>query len=105
VSSWGQGGTRNWRHVRQEVLERDHYECQLRLHGCIWTATEVHHRAGLMGLSRAEAVDCDDCMAVCAPCHGAVTRRQAVAAQQRLNAVRAARRRLPVQRHPGEMTS
>ena len=49
MSSWGQGSTRNWRRTRQEVLERDNYECQLMLEGCLYAATEVHHRGGLQG--------------------------------------------------------
>ena len=103
MSSWGQGSTRNWRKGRQDVLERDHFECQLRFDGCLFAATEVHHRNGLQGLTRAEAVDMDECIAVCSPCHRRITQRQAVAAQQRLNAVRAARKRLPKKPHPGEM--
>jgi 5-methylcytosine-specific restriction protein A len=103
MSSWGQGGTRNWRKARQQVLERDAYECQLRLPGCLWSATEVHHRGGLAGLTRAEAVDPDDCIAVCAPCHARVTARQTVAAQRQMNTVRRQRKRLPTSPHPGDM--
>ena len=103
MSSWGQGGTRNWRRTRQEVLDRDLYECQLRFEGCLFTATEVHHRDGLQGLARAEALDMVRCVATCKPCHDRITQRQSVVAQQRLNAVRQARKRLPQKPHPGEM--
>lgn len=104
-ATWGQGGSRNWRKIRMQVLERDHFECQLRLAGCIWTATEVHHRAGISasGLARRQAESDDACIAVCQPCHQIVTARQSVAAQKQLNAVRAARRRLPQLPHPGEL--
>lgn len=102
MSSWGQGTTWGWRKARQVVLERDAFECQLRYDCCTFSATEVHHTGGLHGLSRAEAVDPETCVAVCSPCHAKVTARQSVAAQQRLNAVRAARKKLPQQPHPGE---
>jgi 5-methylcytosine-specific restriction endonuclease McrA len=104
-SSWGQGGSRNWRKIRVQVLERDRHECQLQYPGCIWAATEVHHRAGIAasGLLRgADADDADMCIAVCQPCHQKVSARQSVAAQKQLNANRAARRRLPQLPHPGE---
>lgn len=103
--SWGQGGSRNWRKIRMEVLERDHFECQLCYPGCIWTATEVHHTAGIAasGLARSQAEDdAGACIAVCQPCHQKTTARQSVAAQQQMNAVRAARRKLPQLPHPGE---
>jgi 5-methylcytosine-specific restriction endonuclease McrA len=103
MSSFGQGGTRNWRKVRQQVLDRDLYECQLRLPGCLFGATEVHHRAGLQGTARKDACEPEECIAVCGPCHQRVTQRQSVAAQQQINAMRAARKKLPKRPHPGEM--
>jgi 5-methylcytosine-specific restriction endonuclease McrA len=102
MSSWGQGGTRNWRATRQQVLERDLHECQLMFPGCLFSATEVHHRGGLQGVTRANACDPEDCVAVCGPCHQRVTARQSIAAQRQMNAARMARRRLPVKPHPGE---
>ena len=87
------------------MLERDAFECQLRYDCCTFSATEVHHIGGLGGLTRAQAVDPATCQAVCGPCHQRVTAKQSVAAQQRLNAARAARKKLPVGPHPGEMRS
>jgi len=105
VSHWGEGGSRNWRKIRQQVLERDLYECQLQQPGCLWAATEVHHKAGIAasGLARGAYEDeVSACVAVCKPCHDKVSQRQSRAAQQQLNATRAARRRLPQLPHPGD---
>ena len=106
MSSWGKGGSRNWRRIRQQALERDNFECQLRYDGCIWAATEVHHRAGIAasGLLRGAAEDdVDMCVSACQPCHQKISARQSRAAQAQLNANRAARRKLPQLPHPGEM--
>lgn len=104
MSTYGQGSTRNSRRTRQEVLERDHYECQLRYTGCTWAATEVHHIHSIAErqIRRADATDPDDCIAVCAPCHAKTSEKQRLAGQQRVNAIRAARRKLPQKPHPGE---
>ena len=32
-----------WRKVRQKVLQRDDYRCQIRAHGCTQIAQEVDH--------------------------------------------------------------
>ena len=40
------GSTRAWRKTRTQVLERDHYQCQLQLAGCTTHATQVHHTLG-----------------------------------------------------------
>lgn len=105
MSSWGQGGSRNWRRTRQQVLDRDRYECQLRYEGCTFTAMEVHHRVSVAasGLGRRDAGgDACDCIAVCQSCHRKITERQKRAGQQRANALRAQRKRLPQGPHPGE---
>lgn len=103
--NWGQGSTRNSRATRQEVLARDHGECQLRFDCCTHTATEVHHVHSIAErqIRRADATNPDDAVAACGPCHVKITDRQRVAAQQRMNAVRAGRRKLPRKPHPGEM--
>jgi 5-methylcytosine-specific restriction endonuclease McrA len=102
--TWGQGSTRNSRATRQTVLERDHFECSLKYDCCTWAATEVHHVHSITErqIRRADATNPDDCIAVCAPCHARVTERQRLAAQQQMNAIRAARRKLPQRPHPGE---
>jgi 5-methylcytosine-specific restriction protein A len=104
MSSYGQGGTRLWRRIRQDVLDRDHHECQLRLGGCTFIATEVHHTHGIAaaGMCRAEAVDLDLCVAVCRDCHAKVTNKQRAIGQAQAAALR--RQRLhPTQPHPGEL--
>lgn len=106
MTTWGQGGTRNWRRTRQEVLDRDSYECQLRFDGCTGSAIEVHHMHGVAasGLGRRDAGGHpDDCIAVCPPCHAKVTEKQRRAGQLRANKLRAQRKRLPQEPHPGIM--
>lgn len=44
--SWAGGSTRAWRRTRALVLERDGYQCQLRLPGCTHLANHVHHTIG-----------------------------------------------------------
>lgn len=104
MSTYGQGGTREWRRVRQEVLDRDHGECQLRFSVCKGVATEVHHTIGLsaLGGTRAEANHADLCVAACSACHAVITQRQARAGKMRGDRLRAARLKLPAHPHPGE---
>lgn len=46
-NGWGKGSTRAWRRVRDVVLRRDGYRCQIRIRGaCTETATVVHHKRG-----------------------------------------------------------
>ena len=67
-----------WRKIRQQVLERDDHQCQLRYPGCRGEATEVDHVADVaMG---GALYDPDNCRAVCAPCH----RRRSNTMRQRL---------------------
>ena len=64
-----------WRSVRQHVLERDGGVCQLRLDGCLTTASEVDHIADVtMG---GAVLEPDNCRAVCGPCHRRHTSREA----------------------------
>lgn len=46
TEAWPNGSTRAWRKVREQVLKRDGRVCQLRLDGCTYRATAVHHTAG-----------------------------------------------------------
>ena len=106
MSTYGQGGSRNWRAIRQQVLERDNYECQLGFTGCQFAATEVDHATSIaeLGIQRGgegDAADC--CRSVCKACHEKLNARQRVAGQQRMNALRQRRKHLPTQSHPGEM--
>lgn len=45
-AAWAKGSTRRWRKTRTMVLRRDSWECQLRLDGCTYIATCVHHIGG-----------------------------------------------------------
>lgn len=44
--AWAGGSTRRWRRTRAMVLQRDSWECQLRLDGCTTVADQVHHTHG-----------------------------------------------------------
>jgi 5-methylcytosine-specific restriction endonuclease McrA len=85
----------NPRATRAEVLERDHFECQLRYDGCVWSATEVHHvhTVADRAVRRADTGDPDDAVAACKPCRDKVIARQRQASQAQINAMRAARKR------------
>lgn len=37
------GSTRRWRELRQQVLQRDGFQCQLQLPGCTGNATHADH--------------------------------------------------------------
>lgn len=67
--SWAAGSTRRWRRTRAQVLQRDQYQCQIKITGtCTTTATTVHHTLG-------RAVTGDDpahLQAACAPCNLAI---------------------------------
>ena len=101
MSSWGRPPTP--RHIRLAVLERDGWQCRLGLPGCTLLATEVDHIASTaeLGVTR-EQVDEDGCQAVCHSCHAIKTAAEHRAGIKTSNARRAARRKLPQQKHPGE---
>ena len=57
---------RVWARIRVVVLVRDHYECQIRLHGCKHKATQVDHIISLMDGGTDEL---ENLQAACAPCN------------------------------------
>jgi 5-methylcytosine-specific restriction endonuclease McrA len=59
-----------WKATRARILARDHYRCGY----CGGTAAEVHH------ISRGTEADWN-LIAVCDPCHTAITQQQAAAAR------------------------
>lgn len=75
--SWAKGSTTAWRRTRALVLQRDEYQCQIRLAGCVglekWSLTgryaaHVHHTKG-------RAITGDDprhLVTSCRPCNIAV---------------------------------
>ena len=64
---WAGGSTRRWRKIRAYVLARDGHVCQLRMPGCLGTATDAHHIDG-----RAYGDNPDRITAACGPCNRAV---------------------------------
>jgi 5-methylcytosine-specific restriction protein A len=99
---WGQRGVAA--KVRSAVLDRDAHRCQLRYAGCIGVATEADHIENVagVGVTRDVAVAVGLMQAVCAPCHKVKTKRETSSAAAESSRNRAARRRLPVQPHPGD---
>jgi len=52
-----------WRKVREYVLQRDKYECQLQLEGCTEKATHAHHTIGRQTMldPRYLVASCESC--------------------------------------------
>lgn len=75
--AWAKGSTTAWRRLRAQVLQRDEYQCQLRLDECVglerWSLTgkgqaHAHHIKG-------RAITGDDprwIVCACGPCNLAV---------------------------------
>lgn len=58
-----------WRRIRLAVLQRDHYQCQLRLSkNCTKIATTVHHIKALEDYPEL-ALDIDNLTSCCYSCH------------------------------------
>lgn len=87
-----------WKALRQKILERDEWACQLRLPGyCIGHATEVDH------IGAADDHSSDNLRAACSPCHAHRTAHQAAAAANQKR--RSNQRQRPIERHPGLVSS
>lgn len=63
--AWRNGSTSAWRKLRQVVLARDGYRCQLKVDGCTTVATHVHHVVG----REATGDDPRHLVAACASCN------------------------------------
>ena len=103
MSAWGSRGVP--RAVRLRVLERDHHVCQVRDHGCSVVAVVVDHviNCATLGIPRAEANDNDaNLQGICRSWGARKTERERRAAHAASNARRAARRHLPLNKHPGD---
>ena len=61
--------TSQWKRFRISILERDEYTCQLAKPGCTVTATSVHHILPAATYT-AGWYDPDNCISLCARCHG-----------------------------------
>ena len=57
---------RAWVRIRKLVMMRDHYECQIRMPGCLLRATQIDHR-----IPRADdgSDDLENLQAACAVCN------------------------------------
>lgn len=75
-----------WPKIRREILERDAGQCQLRLTGCLRTATAVDH---IKPAAYGGGHEASNLQAVCEPCH-----------RKKTSADRPRERRGP-ERHPG----
>lgn len=86
---WGTGatrtGTREHKAWRAAVLERDHYQCQLRYPGCITTATHADHVTPIAEGGAAD--DIANGQAACRPCHSKKSSREGQRAKQRRRGV------------------
>lgn len=78
--------------VADQVMARDHYECQARLHGCTIIANEVDHVVPVFEGGQDEL---ENLRAICSSCHRKKTAGEATRARQR--------RRQPIwaKPHPG----
>ncbi len=78
--------------VADQVMARDHYECQARLHDCAVIANEVDHVVPVFEGGNDEL---ENLRAICSSCHRKKTAGEATRARQR--------RRQPVwaRPHPG----
>ena len=65
-----------WRRLRQRVLKRDGWECQIRGPRCLGDATMVDH---IIPVSMGGTDDEDNAQAVCKPCHDSKTARERAA--------------------------
>lgn len=83
------------KHIRQRVLQRDQHTCQQ----CGAPGNEVD--AKLNDKRGGSHTDLDNLWTLCASCHDVKTYGERVHGLRKSAAYRAARRRLPQQKHPG----
>ena len=81
----------NWAKLRQSILKRDGYLCQIAGPGCTMLATEVDH------ITHGDDHDPSNLQALCHRCHAAKTASEAKGAQ---SAIRSRSKREP-EAHPG----
>lgn len=81
----------NWRDIRRRILERDNHTCQIRLLGCLVTASDVDH------IVRGDDHSIENLRAACRKCHD---RKSSAEGNDRQRQLRALRKR-PIERHPG----
>lgn len=94
---WGSSDRRqelppSWHQIRQRILRRDNYKCQINGPHCAGQATEVDHI--VRGTNHEET----NLQAACRPCHARKTSRELLDVQRRMRA----QRLRPQERHPGK---
>lgn len=60
------GSTREWRKLREIVLQREDHRCQIRGPGCTGTASHVDH---IVPVARGGTDEAGNCRAACATCN------------------------------------
>jgi 5-methylcytosine-specific restriction protein A len=85
--------TAAWKKLRQDVLKRDGYRCQVRGPACTRRATQVDH---IINTAAGGAeLDPNNCQAICTPCNARKASAEGAAARARRKAQR------PKPLHPG----
>lgn len=87
-------GTRAWRHLRRQVLDRDDHQCQIRHQDtCIGHATQVDHI--ISTAAGGPEMDPTNAQAACAPCNAWKATQEGAASRARRRA------QPPATTHPG----
>lgn len=80
-----------WQSIRRRILDRDNYTCQMRLLGCLITASDVDH------IVRGDDHSDENLQASCTSCHAKKSSQEGNSRKRELRA----KRLRPVERHPG----
>lgn len=83
----------NWKTLRLQILVRDNYDCKIRDYGCLREAREVDH------IRPGDDHAPSNLRAACTVCHRRKSALEGVAGRRQ----KAALRRRPPERHPGEI--
>ena len=79
-------------HIRDFIMKRDGWTCQIKGPNCLGKATEADHR---INHASGGSDDASNGQAVCKPCHDAKTQQERMRGQQRRS------RKRPGMQHPG----
>lgn len=86
---------REWFRIREAILRRDGYQCQLQLGGCSSAASEVDHRV------HGDNHDPSNLQAACSSCHRKKSSSEGGRASASARRYRDSQKRRPAERHPG----
>ena len=103
MTTWGTREGRTNPHERARILARD-VVCQLHYDCCLGDATMVDHVMPLsvLGSDHPMLNDPSNLQGACRPCHDRKTEGDKLAGIRASNARRAARKKLPQGKHPGD---